>query len=69
MTKTETRIIKSSIMTGLTEMLIGLFMWSTGWHVWYYEHFHFFGIIGIGMFVYGAWHTYYYYKEVGEMKW
>ena len=61
--KSENRIIKASIATGLTEIIIGLFMAGTGLHNWYYDHFHFFGVLGIGMLSYGLWHWYYKIKD------
>lgn len=67
--KSENRIIKSSIMTGISEVCIGLFMAITGWHQWYFDTFHFFGVLGVGMFLYGIWHSYYLKKETGEDIW
>ena len=61
--KSERRIIKSSIMTGLTEILIGILFALTGLHDWYFEHFKFFGVIGLGMLLYGLYHYYYWRNE------
>jgi len=55
--KLEERIIHASILTGWTDIVIGLFMYFTGWADWYYNHFHFFGVLGIGMLTYGLWHN------------
>jgi len=67
--KAEERTIKASILAGITDMLIGLIMFLTGWHEWYYNHFHFFGILGIGMIAYGFWHKVLYTKETGVFLW
>ncbi len=61
--KQELRVIKSSFYAGITDMIIGLIMFMTGWHQWYYDHFHFFGILGIGMICYAIWHYYLYNKR------
>ena len=65
----EKRSIKASIMAGVCDILVGLIMYLTGWHVWYYEHFHFFGILGMGMLIYGFWHNHYYKLETGRVIW
>lgn len=59
----EKRTIKASICAGLTDIIIGIIMFLTGWHEWYYQHFHVFGIIGLGMLAYGFWHNYFLIKE------
>lgn len=65
----EQRIIKASVYAGWTDILFGLLMYFTGWHQWYFEHFHFFGILGIGMLIYGSWHKFLYEKETREKLW
>ena len=68
--KYEERIIKTSILAGFTDILIGLFMFFTGWHQWYFDHFHFFGVLGLGMLCYGFWHWFLYNKDTGRgFKW
>lgn len=67
--KQEIRIIKASVLTGITEMLIGLFMALTGLHQWYFDRFHFFGILGLGLLIYGFWLQYFYKKENGGDVW
>ena len=59
----EKRIIKSSFMAGLTDVVIDLIMIMTGVHEWYFEHFKFFGVISIGMMLYAGWHQYFYYRD------
>ena len=67
--RNELRIIKSTFMAGLTDVLTGLVMFFTGWHEWYFEHFHVFGILGLGMLYYAAWHWYFYVKDRGDFFW
>jgi hypothetical protein len=57
--KYEQRVIKASAAAGATELLIGLVASVTGFHEWYFEHFHFFGVLGVGMLLYAAYHEYY----------
>jgi len=52
----EKRIIKASFFAGLTDIGVGLFMFVTGWHSWYFERFHVFGVLGLGMVAYAFWH-------------
>ena len=66
--KSEQRIYKSSMIAGLLDVLIGLIMYITGLHDWYFEHFKVFGVLGIGMFIYGLVHYYYYKKEFNNGK-
>jgi hypothetical protein len=65
----EKRQIKASIFAGFTDILIGFIMFLTGWHQWYFDHFHFFGVLGIGMLAYGYWSIYFYNNEVGGRVW
>lgn len=65
----EQRIIKASILAGVTDIIVGLFMFITGWHQWYYDHFHVFGILGIGMLAYGIWHGVLYSRDTGRSIW
>lgn len=67
--KNEHRVIKATLYTGWTELLIGLIMAWTGWQQWYYEHFHFFGILGMGMLIYSMWHAHFLHKDTGEILW
>ena len=67
--RSERRIIRASIYTGISEMSIGLFMAITGLHQWYYDRFHFFGVLGLGMAIYGFWHMILLKKETGEWAW
>jgi len=66
----EERTIKASILAGITDIIIGLIMFFTGFGDWYYSKFHVFGIIGLGMLAYGFWHLYFLRKETGvKFKW
>ena len=65
----EKRTIKTSIAAGITEMVFGLIMYLTGWADWYFNRFHFFGIMGICMFFYALWNEYFLYKDTGEGVW
>jgi len=67
--KAEERTIKASMLAGWTDIFIGLIMYWTGWHQWYFDHFHFFGILGIGMLAYGFWHKLLYEKETKVKVW
>lgn len=67
--RTEQRIIKASILAGATDLLIGLFMAVSGLHEWWFNTFHLFGVLGIGMIAYGLWHAYYYKQETRERVW
>ena len=67
--KSEKRIIKASIAAGITDTIIGLIMAITGWHEWYYNHFHVFGILGLGMILYGLYHLLFYKIDTGELTW
>ena len=64
--KQEERIIKSSLWTGVTDILIGIIFYFFGFLDWYYTHFHAFGIFGISLVVYSYWHIYFYQKETGR---
>ena len=61
--RVEQRTYMASIYAGVTDILIGLFMYFTGWHQWYFDHFHFFGVLGIGMLAYGFWHRRFYRRD------
>jgi hypothetical protein len=52
----ERRVIRASIYTGLTEILIGIILVLTHIADWYYNTFHFFGIFGFSMITYATWH-------------
>lgn len=52
----EKRIIKASIATGITDLIIGLIAFQTGFGDWYYLRFHNFGIFGLSMITYGLYH-------------
>lgn len=56
-------------LAGLTDIVVGLFMFFSGWGDWYYTHFHIFGVFGMTAITYGAWHQYLYMKETGERIW
>lgn len=62
--KSEIRIIKSSFLTGISEIILGIVMHEFGWHDWYFEQFKFFGILGIGMIFYAFWHYVFFHIEV-----
>jgi len=66
--KNEMRMIKASFLTGVSELLLGVFMSFTGWHDWYYNHFKFFGVLGIGMLFYAFWHWVFYKLEVKNVR-
>ncbi len=53
----EDRVIQSSLLAGMTDIVIGFIMYITSWHEWYWERFHTFGVLGIGMVAYGTWHA------------
>ena len=65
----EKRTIKVSLMTGLTDIVIGLILYLTGIADWYYERFHVFGVLGLGFVIWALWHSYYYKKETGKNIW
>ncbi len=69
--KAEERTIKAGVLAGATDILIGLAMYYLGWADWYFDKFHFFGIMGIAMLIYSYWHIYFYQKETGRrvMSW
>ena len=67
--KQEERIIKASMMAGITDIAFGIFMSLTGWQEWYFNHFHVFGVLGIGMLAYGYWHKKLYEIETGVDVW
>lgn len=54
--KYEDRAIKASFLAGITDILVGIIMHFTGWHEWWYNQFHLFGVIGLGMIAYSFWH-------------
>lgn len=54
----EERIFTASVITGILELLLAIFMSLTGLHEWYYNKFHMFGVLGIGMLIYGFVHFY-----------
>jgi len=56
--KFEERIIKASILTGLTDILFGWIAYLTGFGDLYYAKFHVFGIFGFSMLTYGLWHEF-----------
>jgi hypothetical protein len=64
--KGEDRIIKASAMAGFTDIAFGLFMYLTGWGDWYFVHFHFFGMLGVGMIAYAFWHAFFKRWEGGK---
>lgn len=66
--KHEERIIKASLFAGATDIIIGLAMHVSNLHEWYFENFHLFGVLGIGMISYGFWHRYFYRKEVKNVQ-
>jgi hypothetical protein len=66
--KYEKRIIKASLLAGLSELVLGVIFWVTGFAEWWYNHLHFFGYLGLGMILYASWHYYYYRKESKEDK-
>ena len=58
--KAELRQVKASMYAGITDIVFGVFAWLTGFADWYFIHFHFFGILGIGMIFYAVWLYYFY---------
>ena len=64
----EIRFIKASILTGATDIVMGIIFYLTGFADWYYAHFHVFGIFGLSMMIYGYWHLYFLRKETGSVK-
>jgi len=65
----ERRTIKVSLLTGLTDIIVGLILYFTGVADWYYSRFHVFGVLGMGFIIWAAWHYYFYKKEVGYKIW
>jgi uncharacterized membrane protein YphA (DoxX/SURF4 family) len=65
----EKRTIKASIMAGFTEIVIGIIMVLTGAATWYFNTFHFFGIMGVCLIMYAYWHLYFLYQDTGEGLW
>lgn len=61
--KSEQRIYQASIIAGLLDMIVGLLMYLTGLHDWYFDHFKVFGVLGIGMVLYGLSHYILYKKK------
>ena len=66
--RAELRSVNASILAGFTDIIVGLLMFFTGWHQWYFDHFHFFGIMGLSMLFYGYWYIFLLRKE-GAYKW
>lgn len=66
--KVEQRQIKASMYAGITDIIFGLIMYATGAADWYFEHFHFFGILGIGMIFYSVWLLYFYLESEPKKK-
>lgn len=69
MNGTERRVIQASIFAGLTEMALGLVMVLTGTADWYFETFHFFGILGFGLVMYGVYTWILARKDTGDSPW
>jgi hypothetical protein len=67
--KHEERTVKVSFFVGVSEIVLALIMTLTGWHIWWYDHFHFFGVFGLASLVWAFWHDYFYYKDVGRHVW
>ena len=65
----EKRTIKASILAGITDIIFGLIMYFSGWSTWYFNHFHFFGIMGFGMLAFGFWNIFFYNIETGGTVW
>jgi hypothetical protein len=65
----EKRTIKASAMAGITDIIIGLLAYFTGFGDWYYTKFHMFGVIGFGMLAYAYWHLYFLRLDTGEGIW
>jgi len=62
--KSEERIIKASLLAGVSDILIGIIFYLTGFADWYFAKLHFFGILGLGMLWYAFWHNYLYKKDL-----
>jgi len=58
--RAELRQVKASMYAGLTDIVFGLIMYFTKAADWYFAHFHFFGILGIGMVFYSVWLYYFF---------
>lgn len=65
----ELRNMKATLYMGFTEILVGLFMVLMGWSDWYFETFHFFGILGLGAILYSYFYCYFYRQDTGEPIW
>lgn len=66
MSRYELRVIKASFFAGLTDLGIGYLAHKTGFHVWYWDNFHMFGFLGLGMLAYAYWHAFFYYRETRQ---
>ena len=67
--KSEERVIKASLMAGLSDVIVGILFHFTGIHDWYFTNFKFFGVLGIGMLLYAFWHAYFYYSDTRWSLW
>ncbi len=64
----ERRIIKASFYAGIADILLGLVMYFTGLHEWWFKHFHTFGVLGIGLIFYSFFHLLFYRIDRNETK-
>ena len=65
----EKRNVQASLFAGVTEIVIGVVMALTGWGTWYFEHFHFFGILGVGFILYAYYYCLFYRRDTSEAIW
>lgn len=64
--KSELRFVNAAIATGFTEILLAALLHLFGLHIWWWEHMKMFGSLGIGMMMYGFWHSFYIQKDAVE---
>jgi len=67
--KPEERNIKASICAGVSDIIFGLILYKLDWIEWYFQRFHFFGIMGMAMLFYSFWYIYFYRKDTGKSLW
>jgi len=54
--KFENRYIKSMVLMGVSEIILGVIFWATGFADWWFNYLHFFGYLGLGGILVAFWH-------------
>ena len=65
----ERRNVLATLYMGVTEIIVGVVMVLTGAADWYFETFHFFGVLGMGGILYAYWYCFFYRQDTGETLW